>query len=336
MSDDRRPGGAPDGGVTRWGILATGHIAAAFAQDLRLLPDAEVVAVGSRSLDAARTFADRHGVPRAYGSWRELAADPEVDVVYVATPHAAHYDATMTCLAAGRAVLCEKPFTLDRASGLELIEVARAGDVFLMEAMWMRCNPLVLRMLELIADGAIGEVTTVRADFGAAGPFPPESRMRAKALGGGALLDLGVYPVSLAHLVLGRPDHVRSWAKISPEGVDENTGIVFGYDSGAVATLSCGIVGATPVTATVTGSTGRIELPAPFFRPGHLTLYRADAEPETIAGELAGSGYQHEAAEVQRCLAAGLLESPLVPHAVTLEVMELLDTVRGQIGVTYP
>lgn len=339
MTDHPSPTAIPDDratGRTRWGILATGAIATAFVEDLRLLPDAEVVAVGSRSVESARTFADRHGVPRAYGSWRELTADPEVDVVYVATPHAAHYDATMTCLTAGRAVLCEKPFTLDRRSSAELVDVARERGVFLMEAMWMRCNPLVLRMLELIGDGAIGAVTSVQADFGVSGPFPPESRMRAKALGGGALLDLGVYPISLAHLVLGRPDHIRSWAKISPEGVDENTGVIFGYDSGAVATLSCGIIGATPVVAAVTGTAGRIELPAPFFRPGHLTLYRNDAEPETIPGELAGTGYQHEAAEVQRCLAAGLRESPLVPHAVTLEVMELLDAVREQIGVSYP
>jgi predicted dehydrogenase len=329
------PGSASVAGMTRWGILATGQIAARFVQDLRLLPDAEVVAVGSRSVDAARLFADHHGIPRAYGSWAELAADDEVDVVYVATPHAAHYDATMTCLSAGRAVLCEKPFTLDLATSTELIETAHAHDVFLMEAMWMRCNPIVLRVLDLIADGAIGSVTSVRADFGVAGPFPPEHRMRARALGGGALLDLGVYPVSLAHQVLGRPDQIRSWAKLSPEGVDENTGIVFGYDSGAIASLSCGLVGATPLTATITGSIGRIELSEPFFRPGQATLRRADAEPEVLPADLTGSGYQYEAAEVQRCLRAGLRESPLVPHAATVEVMSLLDTIRAEIGVSY-
>jgi predicted dehydrogenase len=322
--------------MTRWGILATGHIAARFVEDLRLLPDAEVVAVGSRSVDAARLFADHHNIPRAYGSWAELAADDEVEVVYVATPHAAHYDATMTCLSAGKAVLCEKPFTLDLATSTTLIETARAQDVFLMEAMWMRCNPVVLRVLDLIADGAIGSVTSVQAAFGVAGPFPPEHRMRARALGGGALLDLGVYPISLAHLVLGRPDHIRSWAKLGPEAVDENTGIVLGYDSGAVASLSCGIVGATPLTATISGSTGRIELAEPFFRPSQATLHRADAEPEILPAQLHGNGYQYEAAEVQRCLDAGLRESPLVPHAVTLDVMSLLDTVRTQIGVTYP
>ncbi|WP_229401045.1 Gfo/Idh/MocA family protein [Micromonospora okii] len=321
--------------MTRWGILATGHIAGRFAEDLRLVPGAELVAVGSRTPDGARRFADKHGAKRAYGSWAELAADDEVDVIYVATPHAAHHEATMTCLAAGRAVLVEKPFTLDLADSVELVEAARSRGVFLMEAMWMRTNPLVLRVVELIAEGAIGEVTSVQADFGVAGPFPPESRMRARALGGGALLDVGVYPVSLAHLLLGVPQHVRAWAKIGPEGVDENTGMIFGYDSGALATLSCGMVGATPLAASITGTTGRIDLPAPFFRPPSATLYRGVGEPETIPADLTGGGYQHEAAEVQRCLAEGLTESPLVPHATTLEVMGLLDAVREQIGVHY-
>ncbi|GGM13435.1 Gfo/Idh/MocA family protein [Micromonospora yangpuensis] len=321
--------------MTRWGILATGNIAARFAADLKLVPGAELVAVGSRSTASAETFARTHDIGRAYGSWAELAADDDLDVVYVATPHSAHHEATTICLDAGRAVLVEKPFTLDLADSTELVETARAKGIFLMEAMWMRCNPVVRRVCELVADGAIGELTTVRADFGVAGPFPPESRMRARALGGGALLDLGVYPVSLAHLLLGVPQHIRSWAKISPEGVDENTGIVFGYDNGAVATLGCGILGHTPANAVIGGTTGRIELADPFFRPGTVTVHRAGAEPETIVAEHVGSGYQDEAAEVQRCLAEGLTESPLVPHSTTLEVMGLLDAVRAQIGVTY-
>ncbi|SCF36225.1 Gfo/Idh/MocA family protein [Micromonospora mirobrigensis] len=321
--------------MTRWGILATGHIAGRFAEDLRLVPDAELVAVGSRSRDTAERFAARHGIERAYASWAELAADPDLDVVYVATPHAAHHEAAMACLDGGKAVLVEKPITLDRAGAAELVETARSRGLFLMEAMWMRTNPAILRMVELIGQGAIGAVTGVRADFGAAGPFPPEHRMRARALGGGALLDLGVYPVSLAHLLLGVPQHLRAWAKLGPEGVDENTGMVLGYDSGAVATLSCGMVGATPLTASVTGTTGRIDLADPFFRPGALTVHRGDAAPETIDVELVGGGYQYEAAEVQRCLAAGLPESPLVPHAATLEVMGLLDDVRALIGVDY-
>ena len=321
--------------MTRWGILATGYIAGRFAEDLRFAPGAELVAVGSRTRESAELFARRHGASRAYASWAELAADPEVDVVYVATPHAAHHEATMTCLAGGKAVLVEKPCTLDLASTTELIETARARGLFLMEAMWMRTNPLILRVLELIADGAIGEVTHVRADFGAAGPFPPEHRMRARTLGGGALLDLGIYPLSLAHLLLGAPQHVRAWARISPEQVDENTGMVLGWDSGAVATLSCGMIGPTAVTAAITGTTGRIDLPEPFYRPAEAVLHRVGAEPETIPADPTGGGYQYEAIEVQRCLAAGLTESPLVPHSATLEVMALLDDIRARIGVSY-
>ncbi|MFE9654201.1 Gfo/Idh/MocA family protein [Micromonospora sp. NPDC006431] len=321
--------------MTRWGILATGQIAGRFAEDLRLVPGAELVAVGSRTPESAELFAARHGVPRAYASWAELAADPDLDVIYVATPHAAHHEAAMTCLAGDKAVLVEKPCTLDVATSTELVETARARGRFLMEAMWMRTNPLILRVLDLIADGAIGELTHVRADFGLAGPFPPEHRMRARTLGGGALLDLGVYPVSLAHLLLGVPQHVHAWAKLSPEGVDENTGLVLGWDSGAVAALSCGMIGATAITASITGTTGRIDLPEPFYRPGAAVLHRPGAEPETVPADLTGGGYQHEAVEVQRCLAAGLIESPLVPHAATLEVMALLDDIRARIGVAY-
>jgi predicted dehydrogenase len=323
----------------RWGILATGWIAARFAEDLRLVPGAELLAVGSRSLAAAQTFAEAYQIPRAYGTWAELAADADVDVVYVATPHAGHRAAALTCLRAGRAVLCEKPFTLDRASAAELIDTAIDRGVFLMEAMWTRCNPAVLRALELVRDGAIGEATTVLADFGVAAPADPAHRLRSRALGGGALLDLGVYPITMAHLFLGAPDHIRAWAKLTdagPDGgVDENTGIIFGYDSGAMAALTCGLLGDTPVTATVTGTGGRIEFADPFFRPPAFTLYRDGVEPETFTWPAEGSGYQDEAVEVQRCLRAGELESPLVPHAVTLEVMGLLDAVREQIGVSY-
>lgn len=320
---------------TRWGVLATGGIATSFVQDLKLLPDAEVVAVGSRSKESAQAFASRHEIPRAYGSWRELSDDGDVDVVYVATPHSAHYAATRILLEAGRAVLCEKPFTLDLTTTVELIDMARDRGLFLMEAMWMRCNPAVLRMVELIRDGAIGEVTSVHADFGVAGPFEPTHRMRARELGGGALLDLGVYPVSLAHLILGEPDHVRAWAKIGPEGTDENTGIIFGYDSGAIASLTSGMLGETTLGATVTGTTGRIVLDSPFFRPDGFTLLRDGAEPEAVWLPRKGLGYLHEAVEVQRCLREGLTESPLVPHAVTIQVMDLLDKIRDQIGLAY-
>jgi predicted dehydrogenase len=320
----------------KWGILATGGIAATFTEDLKLLPDAEVVAVGSRSVESARAFADRHGIPHAHGSWAELAADPDVDIVYVANTQNAHYDAVLTCLSAGKAVLCEKAFTLNRAQAAKLVDVARERRLFLMEAMWMRCVPAIRKIVELVEGGAIGPVQAVHADFGISVSVEPGHRLRDPELGGGALLDLGVYPISFAHLMLGDPAKVQSWTRLTPEGVDENTGMLFGYDSGAVALLSCGITSDGPVTASVSGTLGRIELPHPFFRPGAFVLHRDGAEPETFHVPYEGTGMLHEAVEAMRCLREGLLESPLVPWQATLDVMGVMDEVRRQAGVRFP
>ncbi|GAA3387109.1 Gfo/Idh/MocA family oxidoreductase [Streptomyces roseoviridis] len=322
--------------TVRWGVLATGGIAASFTADLLEMPDAEVVAVGSRSTASAKAFAERFGIPRAYGDWAELAADTDVDVVYVATPHSAHRAAVELCLDNGRAVLCEKPFTLNAREAAELVALARRRGLFLMEAMWMYCNPVVRELARLVADGAIGEVRTIHADFGLEGPFAPDHRLRDPAAGGGALLDLGVYPVSFAQLLLGEPDRVHADALLSPEGVDLNTGVLLGWDSGATALLSCSLVADTPLTASVTGTTGRIEVPRGFFCPEGFVLHRDGREPEefTVPGRRAG--FQYEAAEVMRCLRAGETESPLVPLDGTLAVMRTLDAVRERIGVRYP
>jgi predicted dehydrogenase len=318
----------------RWGILATGRIAAAFVEDLRLLPDASVAAVGSRSVEAARRFADAHGITRAYGSWAELVADPEVDVVYVATPHSAHHAATLACLRAGKPALTEKPLTLDAAQASELVDLARAKGLFLMEAMWTRCFPALAHARRLVDDGVIGRVTTVHADFGAYTTEEPTHRLLARELGGGALLDLGVYPVTLAQVFLGAPDSVRAWADLGAEGTDRNTAMILGYRSGALASLTCSLVGTTPTTAVVTGTAGRIEFPGDFYRPDRLTVHRG-AERQVVLLPHEGRGYQFEAAEVHRCLRAGLTESPLVPHADSLAVMRTLDRIRAEIGVTY-
>jgi predicted dehydrogenase len=319
----------------RWGILATGGIATRFAEDLALLPDAELAAVGSRSLDSARAFADRHAVAAAYGSWAELAADASLDVIYVATPHNAHHSASKVCLEAGRAVLCEKPFTLDRPSAVDLVTTARDQGLFLMEAMWMRTNPAIRRIGELVDEGAIGEVTYVQADFGVTGPFPVGHRMRAPELGGGALLDLGVYPVTFAQLFLGVPEAVRAWASLTPEGTDQNTGVVLGFPGGGVATVHCGFLGESGQRASISGTGGRIELPRHFFRPDRFTLVR-DGEPTEVEVPVRGNGMGYEAEEVMRCLRAGLTESPLIPLDATLAVMATLDEIRSQIGVAYP
>jgi len=321
--------------TVRWGVLGTGGIASTFAADLPRAAGAELAAVGSRSKESAVAFARRHGFARAHGSWAELAADDQVDVVYVATPHAAHLAAAMTCLAGGKAVLCEKPMTLDLSSSALLVQEARTRGLFLMEAMWMRCNPAIRRIASLIEDGAIGTVVAVRADFGLAGPFEPTHRLRAPELGGGALLDLGVYPLNLAHLILGSPDRVQSWARLTPEGVDETTGMLLGYEA-AVAALTCTINGLSRNDATITGTLGRIDLPREFFVPRSFELHRVGHESEVLEFPFHGHGYQYEAAEVQRCLIAGLLESPLVRQRTTLEIMSVMDAIRDEIGVSYP
>lgn len=320
---------------TRWGILATGGIAATFVADLKLLPQAEVVAVGSRTPAAARRFADAHDIPRAYGSWTGLVEDPEVDVIYVATPHSAHHEAAALCLRAGKPVLCEKPFALNLAQSEDLVRIAAATGTFLMEAMWMRTIPAVRRAVEVIRDGAIGKVSAVYADFGLAGPFPPDHRLRDPRLGGGALLDLGVYPVSLAQFVLGAPERVAAVAALTPEGVDENTAIALGYADGAIASLHAGIAGRTPTVATVVGTGGRVELPALFFRPERFRLIRGE-EVEVHEAPLRGNGMGYEAEEVMRCLAEGRTESELVPLTETLAVMRTLDEIRALVGVRYP
>ncbi|MEU5113395.1 Gfo/Idh/MocA family oxidoreductase [Streptomyces longwoodensis] len=323
----------------RWGILATGGIAAAFTADLIDLPDAEVVAVASRSEASARAFGERFGIPRAYGDWASLAKDADIDVVYVATPHAAHRAAAGLCLEAGRNVLCEKPFTLNVREAGELVALARREGRFLMEAMWMYCNPMVRRLKQLVDDGAIGEVRTVQADFGLEGPFPPAHRLRDPAQGGGALLDLGVYPVSFAQLLLGEPAGIAAQAVLSDEGVDLQTGAVLSWDSGALAALHCSIDGGTGTSASVTGTRGRIDLPAGFFHPERFVLHRTGREPEEFVADPADgprTTLRHEAREVMRAVRAGQTESPLVPLDGTLAVMRTLDTVRERIGVRYP
>lgn len=323
----------------RWGILATGGIAAAFTADLVDLPDADVVAVASRSQASADAFAERFGIPRAYGDWNALAEDGDIDVVYVATPHSAHRAAAGLCLEAGHNVLCEKAFTINTREAEELVALARAHGGFLMEAMWMYCNPLIRRLKALVDDGAIGEVRHVQADFGLAGPFPPAHRLRDPAQGGGALLDLGVYPVSFAQLLLGEPSDVTARAALSAEGVDLQTGALLSWESGALASLHCSIAGGTATSASVTGSDGRIDVPNGFFFPDRFVLHRDGRDPEEFTADPADGprgSLRHEAAEVMRAVRAGETESPLVPLDGTLAVMRTLDAIRDRVGVRYP
>ena len=327
----------------RWGILATGKIATAMVQNLALLDECEVVAVGARRQESADAFAAEHDIPRAYGDYRALVEDPDVDVVYVASPHAKHREHVELAFEAGKAVLCEKALTLDAAEAEHLVALARERNLFLMEAMWMRCNPLVRRLQQLVASGALGEVRQVRADLGFVVDKPATDRLLDPALGGGALLDMGVYPLTFASLFLGEPSTITAVASLSEVGVDLNLAIGLGYDSGAIASLTSSMTAWSPRTASIATDRGRIDFPPAFHHPTRVTWtpmvgdpdFDGPLEPEVITGELIGTGLANEALEVVRCLRTGETESPLVPLDDSLALMRQMDTIRRQIGVRY-
>ena len=324
----------------RWGILGTGGIAAAFVRDLALLDDAEAIAVGSRSQAGADAFGDAHGIARRHPSYAELVADPDVDAIYVATPHPGHHDAALLAIEAGKAVLVEKPFTMDAAQARSLVEAARARGTFLMEAMWTRHLPRTLAIRELVESGRIGDVVLVTAEHGQWFADDPEFRLFAPELGGGALLDLGIYPVSWAHMVLGPPARIAALSDPAFTGVDGQTSMILQYPGGAHAVLTTTLRGQSECHATIVGREGRIEIDGVFYRPGSFRLVprvgREDGEPEVFTFEEPGHGLRYQAAEVGRCLRAGLTESPRLPLDETVAIMETLDEVRRQIGLTYP
>ena len=322
--------------TVRWGIVATGGIAAAFARDLRLLPGAEVVAVGSRRQETADAFAGEHDVPRAFATYEDLVSDDQVDAVYVSTPHPGHRDAAMLAIEAGKAVLVEKPFTMDATEARALVDAARRRGVFLMEAMWTRFLPHVVRLREVLAEGTLGEVTTVTAEHGQWFAHDPQHRLFAPDLGGGALLDLGIYPLSFASMVLGTPRRVTAVSEPAFTGVDGTTSAVLQHDGGAQAVVTCSLRAAGVNAASVVGSQARIEVDPVWYRPTSMRVVgRDDSVLESFDQPVEGSGHRFQAAEVGRCLAAGLLESDVMPLDETVALMETMDEVRRQIGLDY-
>ncbi|MGZ4436384.1 MAG: Gfo/Idh/MocA family protein [Nocardioides sp.] len=321
----------------RWGILATGKIATGFARNLALLPECELAGVGARRLESAEAFAAEHGSAstRAYGDYRALVEDPDVDVVYVATPHALHKEHVELAFEAGKPVLVEKAITLTEADAADLVAQARERGLFLMEAMWMRCNPLVRRLQQLVASGAVGEVRQVRADLGFRVDKPSTDRLLDPALGGGALLDMGVYALTFAHLFLGEPSTVASVGSLSEQGADLDLALSLGYPSGAVAALTSTMTAWSPRTASIATTTGRLDLPPGFHHPTEATWTGADGSTETLREEVIGTGLANEAQEVVRCLRNGETESPLVPLDDTVALMGLMDRIREQLGVRY-
>jgi predicted dehydrogenase len=319
----------------RWGILGTGAIAAAFATALRQVTDATLLAVGSRNQASADGFAQIHNVDRAYASYVELAADPDVDVVYIASPHTAHFENTMLCLGAGKHVLCEKPFALNSTQTEQMVALAKHNGLFLMEAMWMRFIPLIVELKRRIDAGDIGQVRMVQADFGFRAPLNPNSRLFNPELAGGALLDLGVYPLAFSALLLGQPTEITSLADIGRTGVDEQSAYVLKHKDGELSTLASALRTQTSMSAWVYGTQGRIHLPKQFWRAKEMVLYRNDMEPEPIHLPYEASGYQFEAQEVVDCLRSGQTESKVMPLGDSVSLMNTMDTIRRQWGLTF-
>lgn len=321
--------------IFRWGIIGTGNIAHQFARGLQAVPDAQLVAVASRTQEKADKFGDEFNVAHRHASYEALANDPEVDAVYIGTPHTDHHSSSILCLNAGKPVLCEKPFMVNAAQAEEVIALARQKKLFLMDAIWTRYFPVMVKVREIIREGLIGDVMMVNADFGfRMGSVMPQHRLFNPDLAGGALLDVGIYPIQLAFMVFGKePEEIATLSSIGTTGVDEMSVVVFGYGHNQMAINSVAIRMSTAHEARIMGSKGRIHI-ANWWHPTSLSLI-SDGE-QTFEYPLTGNGYNYEAVEVARCVREGLLESPVMPLDETLAIMRTMDKVREKWGLKYP
>lgn len=317
-----------------WGILGCGSIAGSFAKGLSVLPDAKLAAVGSRDAERAKAFAERYHAKKIHVGYEALVRDEEVDVIYVATPHNFHKEHAILCLSAGKAVLCEKPLAVNCGEAEEMIRTAAQCRRFFMEAMWTRFLPVMVRVREWLAQGLIGEVRMISADFGFRAGFDPRGRLFDLNLAGGSLLDVGVYTVALAYMVYGKkPSSMVSIAHIGQSGVDEQAAMIFGYDKGELAILSSAVRTNTPQEARIIGTEGSIHIPS-FWRATSAMV--AGKKKESFQLPFEGNGYNYEAMEVMRCLREGELESPIMPHSESLEIISTLDEIRKQWDLRYP
>ena len=319
----------------KWGILAPGNISHKFVKGLTAIPNAELYAVGSRNLERAQNFANQYGFQKAYGSYADLVNDPDVEIIYVATPHPQHEEAVIKCLNKGKAVICEKPFAANLAQATRMAECARKNKVFLMEAMWTRFLPTICKVRELIADGAIGKVMHINADFCFRAGIDPNGRLFAPNSAGGSLLDVGVYNISFCSMIFGKqPDRVQSYMNIGTTGVDETASVLLSYNEGGSANLLSAIRLNTPHDASIYGEEGFIKLPG--YWCGNTVLLSNKDGYQEIKLPFESSGYQFEAIEVMECLDKGLLESPVMPLDETLNIMKTLDKIRGDNNLVYP
>ena len=319
-----------------WGILAPGRIAHKFARDLELVEGAKLHAVASRSMERAEAFAQEYGAPHAFGRYEDLLDCPGLDVVYVASPHSGHCEHALMCLERGIAVLCEKPLAVTAAQAQRMVEAARRNDTFLMEAIWTRFIPLFDTALKLVDAGTIGELKTIRADFGFKANFPPEHRLFNLELAGGSLLDVGIYPLFLATLLWGRPIEVKATAVFGPTGTDDSCAMLLRYPGDRLAMLDCSVVLETATEAYLYGDKGTLRLHRRFHHPNEMSVAFYDKPTEFISKAYSGIGYYHEIVEVHECLRAGKKESAKLPLDFSLLLLEVMDWVRAEAGIVYP
>jgi predicted dehydrogenase len=322
----------------RWGILGAGRIARKFASDLRFVADAELVAIGSRSEQSADDFAKDFPVKYKHDSYEALAQNPDVDVIYIATPHNLHYQNTLLCLENGKSVLCEKPFAMNAAEAAGMMAVAKSKNLFMMEALWTKFHPHYQKAIEMAGEGQLGDIRSVLVSFGFRPPSPVPARIFDPALGGGTLLDIGIYNVFIAMSFLGRPDEINAVMTPASSGVDEQCAVLFKYKSGAMAQLFSTFSSNLATEADICGSEGRIRLTSRFYdTSSNLEYYpgRVDTRQVIAVDKEEGFGYQYEAHHVNECLKKGLTESPVRTFADTTELMEVLDEIRQAAGIKY-
>ena len=318
-----------------WGILGPGGIARAFARDLQSLAGHSVAAVGSRTLSNAEEFVSTFG-GKAYGSYEELVADESVDAIYVATPHPAHKENVIAALNAGKPVLCEKPFGVNAQEAQEMVAAAAANKVALMEAMWSRFLPHYAQVRQIVASGILGKILTVHADHGQRLADQNIPRLVDPLLAGGALLDLGIYPVSFAHMILGNPTKITASGVLTDRGVDGQTSMIFDYASGAQAVLNTTMLEQTPCRAVVAGVNGWLEIDRVFYSPTSMRVTLFDGTVKQYPNTYVGHGIREQAEEFKQLVLSGKQQSEILNWKDTVDIMKTLDTVRSQIGLRYP
>lgn len=320
----------------RWGIIGTGGIARAFAFDLQRVSDHKVAAVGSRSAQKGHAFAAEFADCASYGSYEELVADPNIDGIYVATPHPSHVSSTLLALRAGKPVLCEKPFAVNSAQAKLMIDTAREKNLALMEAMWTRFLPHIKKVRQILSEGTIGEVISVEADHGQRLVTLQIPRLMLPEFAGGALLDLGIYPVSFAHMVLGVPAKITASAAFTPEGVDSQTTAIFDYKSGAQAILTANMIAKTPCRAVISGTLGRIEIDRTFYNPAPMRVVLNDESVTEYSNDYQGHGLREQAIEFAHLVRGGKKESSLLSLDETYQIMQSMDKIRELIKLRFP